>query len=358
VSQKLHGRLGADCRCGTVQPYDSGELTLGSLEVSTYRPRKARSAATRPDVRARASGPRRIAAPGLAAIVSLALHALLVTSMVWGGRARAPRTPELRPLGNAATESPEEAAMQWVVLTDAPSADASSAATAAIPPSPLFTAIAVTDPSNEVPPDLADSATADSDAAAAAQLYGRYMGQIDARIERAWLRPRTPIGADEFSCRARIHQDGNGNVVEVTLERCNGDSRWQLSLVHAIETASPLPAPPDPRVFARVIRLNFQSDAYKPGAQPEQYEPELMAARAAGSSAHDTQRALREFRDALDNPRSKDGVIDLRIQGDATQNRTLQPEQTPETRDLYQTAAPPEPPSIPNNSAPESVSNN
>ena len=248
--------------------------------------------------------------------------------------------------------------MQWVVLNDVSSTDASSAATAAVSPSPPLTAIALTVASNEAPPDLVDSAAADSDATAAVQLYGRYMGQIDARIERAWLRPRTPIGADEFSCRARIHQDPNGKVVEVTLEQCNGDSRWQVSLVHAIETASPLPAPPDPGVFARVIRLNFRSDAYRPGVQPEQYEPEFMAARAADSSGRDTQRALQQLRDALQNPGSKGGVIDLRIQGNATQNRTLQPEQSPGARDLYQTAAPLEPPSIPNDSAPEPVPNN
>ncbi|HEY1898814.1 MAG TPA: TonB C-terminal domain-containing protein, partial [Steroidobacteraceae bacterium] len=102
----------------------------------------------------------------------------------------------------------------------------------------------------------------------------RYMGQINARIDRAWLRPRTPIGAASFSCRVRILQDAVGNVTEVMLEQCNGDTRWQLSLVHAIDSSSPLPAPPDPDVFSRIVHLGFTAEAYASGRHEDQYEPE------------------------------------------------------------------------------------
>ena len=71
-------------------------------------------------------------------------------------------------------------------------------------------------------------------------LFGRYIGQITARIERAWLRPRTPIENAFFACRVRITQDRNGIVQEIELViRCNGTPQWQTSLVQAIESALP-----------------------------------------------------------------------------------------------------------------------
>jgi hypothetical protein len=106
------------------------------------------------------------------------------------------------------------------------------------------------------------------------ELFGRYMGQVSARIERAWLRPRTPVGTSLFFCRVRIEQDSAGIVREVTLVECNGETRWQLSLVHAIQSASPLPAPPDPAVFRRTFSLTFQSQPYSSEVSAELYEPE------------------------------------------------------------------------------------
>jgi hypothetical protein len=61
---------------------------------------------------------------------------------------------------------------------------------------------------------------------ASSALSGLYVGQIDARIERAWLRPRTEVGAGVFSCSARIEQDEAGHAQDVTLIRCNGRARW------------------------------------------------------------------------------------------------------------------------------------
>jgi TonB C terminal len=120
----------------------------------------------------------------------------------------------------------------------------------------------------------------DGDSAAEAVLLGRYVGQIDARIERAWRRPRTPLKEEDFSCRVQIVQDGTGAVMEITLERCNGDARWQLSLVHAIQSASPLPAPPDPTVFTRVLRMNFRAPPYSAQSSQDDYEPALVTSSA------------------------------------------------------------------------------
>jgi hypothetical protein len=102
---------------------------------------------------------------------------------------------------------------------------------------------------------------------------GLYVGQIDARIQRAWIRPRDPVKDGVFSCRVRIEQDAAGVVREITLERCNGNMRWQLSLVHAIQQASPLPAPPDPKVFQKLLQLDFQAQTYSSNVTQELYEP-------------------------------------------------------------------------------------
>jgi hypothetical protein len=118
------------------------------------------------------------------------------------------------------------------------------------------------------------SASSLSEESERSQLYGQYLGQIDARIERAWLRPRNPIGARLFSCTARIEQDEAGNIQGITLVRCNGDVKWQQSLVRGIQAASPLPSPPDPKVFKRHITLSFRGEAYSERSDPYLYEPD------------------------------------------------------------------------------------
>jgi hypothetical protein len=122
------------------------------------------------------------------------------------------------------------------------------------------------------------------DLAQHALLYGRYLGQLQARIERAWLRPRTEIGASQFSCRARIRQDRQGVVVDVKFDHCNGTQRWQQSLLSAIRTASPLPAPPDPSVYADVLWLNFVSRAFEEEGSAQDFEPENWPANNTHAS--------------------------------------------------------------------------
>jgi len=129
-------------------------------------------------------------------------------------------------------------------------------------------------------PDLpsadADGATRDAssaatiDGAARAMLFGRYVNQITARIERTWVRPITaPSGrmlwerrasaTPLFKCRVQILQSRAGTVLEVTLISCDSSPEWQQSLVRAIDAASPLPSPPSASVFARSLILNFTS---------------------------------------------------------------------------------------------------
>jgi len=129
---------------------------------------------------------------------------------------------------------------------------------------------------------VADTAIAQSpesnDAGDRAMLFGRYMGQVNARIERAWLRPRSPTGDTHFQCQVSITQDKIGNVTEVTLQDCNGDALWQQSLVNAIQSASPLPAPPDPEVFSSTLTSRFESIEYNAGSPTDGFEPTVRVA--------------------------------------------------------------------------------
>ena len=158
--------------------------------------------------------------------------------------------------------------------------------------------------------NLPDSPSRNADPGLAA-LYGRYLGQIHARIDRAWLRPRSAIGAPMFRCQVEVWQRRDGTVQTLTLQHCNGTTRWQQSLVQGIDDASPLPAPPDPAVFARRVVLHFQAVAYAPGQRAGEYE------RARPTLADDPKAAgpspILSLRQAVGA--SHRGVIQLRITG-------------------------------------------
>lgn len=233
------------------------------------------------------------------ALAVLALHVLLIAPAFLGGG------PFRHIKEIAYRGSP---ALQWVVLED------SSGRPAAIgsPSRPRFRAIRVTDVLPPLPTLPAEDSGAQEQSGLGA-IRGRYLGQIHARVDRAWLRPRTAIGAPIFQCEVQIDQDGVGRVLEITLLACNGGSRWQLSLVHAIESASPLPASPDPAVFAHRIVLHFRALTYAPGQPADSYEP----VRRDLNTDEQTSSALAQLR-SLRNPSrlpGGTGAIELRIQG-------------------------------------------
>jgi hypothetical protein len=141
-------------------------------------------------------------------------------------------------------------------------------------------------PAIKIPPDAQDDPTTDADIttgdpAGRARLFGIYTRQIQARIDRIWRRPRSPISettnpataADEtFNCQVQVIQDAYGNVEEILLPNCNGSASWQQSLVSAIRQASPLPMPPDQKVFSKSVTLQFVGFAYKSGDPTDNYE--------------------------------------------------------------------------------------
>jgi hypothetical protein len=279
----------------------------GSIEVSVYEePRRspALAASYREEASLQAlsrdSGSR-LAGAAVAALLSLVLHGLLVTSMFWGAGSPATRPRDIGALDVVTPEAADDGALQVTIVQDPSSAPGTAAASAntAVSAAPAIVAIPFSNALSDIETSLPDISieparsvsTPAPDAAVRSAMYGRYVGQIDARIERAWLRPRTAIGATTFVCIVRIDQDSRGTVQEVTLEQCNGDERWQRSLVSAIESASPLPAPPDPAVFTRTVHLSFQSDPYSPGAPEDAYEPLSAAAQIGAADRDHPQRS-------------------------------------------------------------------
>lgn len=143
-------------------------------------------------------------------------------------------------------------------------------------PTPVFAAVA----DSQQEPQAQESITS-GDPEGHARLFAMYTGQLHARIERLWRRPRSPVresrsGAgtlDEvFRCQASIRQDARGRILEILLPECNGTPDWQRSLVLAISEAAPLPPPSNPSVFSETLTMNFVGLPYAPDASPDEYE--------------------------------------------------------------------------------------
>ncbi len=169
----------------------------------------------------------------------------------------------------------------------------------------------------DVPP-AEEAATAGAqnpgDAVGRALMFGRYLGQIRARIERAWITPPTPMGEgtqvtanssptgtiprETFTCRVQIRQDSRGNVQEVLLLNCPGTEAWRHSLVVAINQSSPLPAPPTPVVFAALLNMTFDATIGQTADKAVFYrvassaEPNTAAALTREPPLHPTSSVL------------------------------------------------------------------
>jgi len=290
-------------------------VSRGSLEVVDYVPRQVSSDAiplgqplTSEDLWSRLRREHRTLSSCMAAIAVLALHALLITPVLWVGGSR--QSQQQRYGGDTA--------LQWVVLAQSVGNSGSIGSTAP----PKLRSISVADvlpplPLSALTPEASDSASAQSDGqSGAGDIHGRYLGQIRARIDRAWLRPRSAIGAPIFQCQVQVDQDNLGRVQDVTLLQCNGGARWQLSLVHAIEAASPLPAPSDAAVFVHHVLLAFRAVAYSPGQPAQLYEPPQTVAGNddLGERDAESQNAFQALRQAAQSP-SSHRAVELRIEG-------------------------------------------
>lgn len=234
----------------------------------------------------------------------IALHALIVVPAVWQGR-DSQHAQQRRFQGDTA--------MQWVVIVNSPGRSAKITPTSP----PKLASIGMSDAAlTPLPAEASDSGNAPTEGEPGyGEKYGRYLSQIRARIDRAWQRPRSAIGAPMFQCQVQVDQDSMGEVRQVTLLDCNGEAKWQLSMVHAIEAASPLPAPSDAAVFVHHLLLQFRAMAYSPGQPAELYEPAraVSASVRQGGREASSVNAFQALREATQAHKPR--VLKLQIEG-------------------------------------------
>jgi len=94
------------------------------------------------------------------------------------------------------------------------------------------------------------------DAARNSGAMSSWAAQIQARIQRAWIRP--PSARSGLDCTLYVTQVPGGEIVNVKLGSCNGDDAVKQSILDAAYRASPLPPPPDPALFERNLELYFR----------------------------------------------------------------------------------------------------
>jgi len=95
-------------------------------------------------------------------------------------------------------------------------------------------------------------------AAEQAGLRDQYQLMIQDKIVRNWIKPLSArVGVD---CLVSVVQIPSGDVIDVRVGSCNGDSAVVQSIEAAVRRASPLPKPPHPSLFERNINLRFRPD--------------------------------------------------------------------------------------------------
>lgn len=89
-----------------------------------------------------------------------------------------------------------------------------------------------------------------------AGLLNQYVALIQQKVMRNWIKP--PTARSGLECEVKVAQASGGTVLSVEVGRCNGDAAVRTSIEAAVQRASPLPAPPDPRLFERNLLFIFK----------------------------------------------------------------------------------------------------
>lgn len=91
------------------------------------------------------------------------------------------------------------------------------------------------------------------------KLRGIYLGQVRARIERAWESAASRASAqDTAGCEVRVTQDARGGVLDVGFGDCQVESPERDALIRIIRGAAPLPAPPSDLPFSAQVILSLR----------------------------------------------------------------------------------------------------
>jgi len=73
---------------------------------------------------------------------------------------------------------------------------------------------------------------------------------------RRWNRPAS--ARPGLECEVLVTQVPGGAVTSTKLGKCNGDTAVRQSIEDAVMRSSPLPAPPDARLFERQLLIIFK----------------------------------------------------------------------------------------------------
>ena len=95
-------------------------------------------------------------------------------------------------------------------------------------------------------------------AAIASGKQAQYLARIRQHVERRWSRP--PGAKSGIECVVHVVQAPGGYVRSARIGQCNGDQSVERSIIAAVESASPLPTPDDPKLFDRNLRFTFKPE--------------------------------------------------------------------------------------------------
>jgi len=89
-------------------------------------------------------------------------------------------------------------------------------------------------------------------------LRAQYVKLIEQKVERNWTPPANMTKG--WSCVVNVLQNALGDVTDVRMVNCSGSAAFKDTVERAVKKASPLPAPPDPKVFEKKIKITFRPD--------------------------------------------------------------------------------------------------
>ena len=88
------------------------------------------------------------------------------------------------------------------------------------------------------------------------------IAQIQAKVQRSWLRP--PGTAEQgLRCTVRVRLGSGGSVLLANVVKSSGNGAFDRSVVAAVRKAEPLPMPKSPRLLAQFRDIDFVFDPTK-----------------------------------------------------------------------------------------------
>lgn len=120
------------------------------------------------------------------------------------------------------------------------------------------------EPAVQIPSQVSVSVAAPSlietvnEAAPDNPLEGLYLGQVRARIERAWQVSHVATDQPAVPCTVTVNQNAQGEVVDVQIGECALGAADPDAIRRVVRGASPLPAPPAALGSRTIVQLTLR----------------------------------------------------------------------------------------------------